>query len=298
MRRIGCLLLMTAVVAFAGSGCDVKKDSAKSKIDGIEYMDVNELKEKVLSKNWDALDIIDTAAQPQQALEQLGELAKNDDADVRELALNGVAMIKAPEVPAILAGALSDEDGDIRLFALQALQIAYDESIVAELAGNLSNEDTEIRSGAALLLGNIGQESGVNPIEKQLKAEQNELAKRDLKLALAKLGNEQLKDEFASQMDVPDSDTRLRGLADLKYIGDKGLAGRLLPALDDSGQAHLITDKNQPVPEYARVCDATINLVVLLYEHNPFQFEVDEFKKYSDDEIEQARAFLEGLKAE
>jgi HEAT repeat protein len=261
-------------------------------------MDIKELQEKVLNKNWDALDIIDTSAQPQEAIESLVEWSKSEDAEVREISLNCLAMIADPAVPAILAGALGDEDGDIRLFALQALQTSYDESVVNELVVNLNNDDTEIRSGAALLLGNIGQDAATEPLEKRLAGEQDEMVQRDLKLALAKLGNSELKTFFADQMDVPNSETRLQGLSDLRYIGDKNLAVKILSALDDTGNAHLISDKNQPVPEYARVCDAAVNLVAELYGDNPFQFDVDEFKVYSDDEIGQVKSFLSSLKSE
>ena len=84
----------------------------------------------------------------------------------------------------------------------------------------------------------------------------------------------------------------------MRYIGDKNLAVRILPALDDRGKAHLISDKNQPEPQYARVCDAAVNLIAELYETNPFQFDLDEFKVYSDDEIQQAKSFLDSLKSE
>ncbi len=289
MKIAGYLLFVAAIAGLVSLNCKDKKDDAK--IDGDKYMDIKELQEMVLSKNWDALDIVDTAAQPQQAIEHLVEWSKNEDAEVRELSLNCLAMIKDPSVPAIIAGALSDEDGDIRLFALQALQVAYDESIVGQLITALGNEDAEIRSGAALLLGNIGQDTAVGPLEKRLDKEPDESVQLDLKLALARMGNEELKTFFADQMDVPDSETRLTGLSDLRYIGDRNLAVRILPALDDMGEAHLITDKNQPVPKYARVCDAAVNLVAELYDQ-PFSFEVDEFKVYSDEEIAQVKEFL------
>ena len=57
-------------------------------------------------------------------------------------------------------------------------------------------------------------------------------------------------------------------------------------------------DKNQPEPQYARVCDAAVNIIAELYKHNPFQYDLDEFKIYSDDEIEQAKSFLGSLKSE
>ncbi|UCE24599.1 MAG: hypothetical protein JSU74_00685, partial [Candidatus Zixiibacteriota bacterium] len=110
-------------------------------------------------------------------------------------------------------------------------------------------------------------------------------------------GDDDWKAFFADQMDVADSEVRLQGLDDLRFIGDATLAVRIRPALDDTRQAHLITDKNQPEPEYARVCDAAVNLVSELCAE-PFDFEVGEFKIYSDEEIEQVKSFLGTLKGE
>lgn len=295
VKRTGWTIIALALIVVIISLVPLNKisenDKSITETGEMVRMDIKELESKVLDKNWDALDIVDTAAAPAGALPLLVELSKNDDPEVREIALNCVAMIKDAGVPAIIAGALSDEDDDIRSFAMQALQTIYDESISDALVGNLANDDADVRSGAALLLGQIGQSSAAEPIEKRLAEETDGSVERNLKLALAKLGSADLKAFFADQMDAPDSEVRLQGLEDLRYIGDSKLAVRILPALDDTGQAHLITDKNQPEPEFARVCDAAVNLISELC-GRPFEFEVDEFKVYSDGEIEQARTFL------
>lgn len=302
MKRFGLALI---IVLAAATGAILTRVSENGKSDNSEvnfskadFMDIKELEEKILSKDWDALDIVDSAAQPAQALPSLTSLVTNEDAEVREIALNCVAMIEDPRVPKVLAEALGDEDDDVRLFALQALQTTYDESILSELMANLENEDGEIRAGVALLLGLLKQPAAVEPLQKRLEAEQDEAVGRDIKLALAKLGDAEMKDEFANQLDVPDSPTKLQAIEDLRYIGDRNLARRILPALDDVGQGHLISDMNEPIPKFARVCDAGINLVVELYEQNPFQFEAAEFKVYSDEEIQQAKAFLGSLGSE
>jgi hypothetical protein len=265
--------------------------------DGKANMDLKELEEKVRLKNWDALDIVDTAAQPAQALPTLAELVKDDDADVREIALNCVAMIDDPKVPEMLVAALSDEDDDIRAFALQALETALDGSILNDLILNLENDDPVLRSGVALLIGLIGDTAAAEAVSQRLAVEQDEAVKRDLKLSLAKLGDLEMKKEFADQFDVADSELRLRALDDIRYIGDRNLAPKILPALDDFGQAHLITEKVEPEPEYARVCDAAVNVISELCD-GPFAFEVHEFKVYSEEELNEVKNYLTSLKAE
>ncbi|UCD62545.1 MAG: HEAT repeat domain-containing protein [Candidatus Zixiibacteriota bacterium] len=260
-------------------------------------MDVKELEEKIQAKDWDALDIVDTAKQPEQALPALSGFLESEDPEIREIALNCVALVSDAGVPGILAGALSDADDDIRSFALQALQTVYNESVLNELVVNLENDDADIRGGAALLIGNIGQTSAVESLAKRIELEEDEGAKRSMKLALAKLGDSETQDEFAAGFDVPDSRVRLRAIEDLRYIADSRLAPRVAPALEDHGEGYLVSEKTEPDPKRGRVCDAAVNLVAELFD-NPFSFETDEFKIYSDEEIDEARKFLESLNPE
>lgn len=297
MKRTGYIVVAAAVVLIAIFMAAVYRDDGgetqEADIGRIGSMDIKELEDKVLGKDWDALDIIDTAAQPEQALELLTDLSTHDDPEVREVALNCVAMIADPRVPGILVTGLGDADEDIRLFALQALQTDCDESVAAVLIENLGSEHAEIRGGVALLLGQINHAEAVESLQARLKAEEDVSVTRHIKLALARLGVAEMKDEFASGLDVSDSKVRLTAIDDLRYIGDKDLAVRLLPALDDFGQAHLVSPKSEPEPEFARVCDAAVNVVVDLYRDNPFEFEVSEMKVYSDEELAQVRSFLQ-----
>ncbi|UCE67682.1 MAG: hypothetical protein JSU85_06660, partial [Candidatus Zixiibacteriota bacterium] len=61
---------------------------------------------------------------------------------------------------------------------------------------------------------------------------------------------------------------------------------------DDQDNGYEIGDPDDP--EYTRICDAVVNLVSDWYE-KPFGFEADELKIYSDEEIEEAKKFVESL---
>ncbi len=291
---IAVVVLVAVVVALALMVSNSESDKSEEESGGTGYMDVKELERRILGKDWDALDIVDTALRPQDALESLGRLVEHDDAGVREIALNCVAMVSDPKVPEMLAKALGDEDDDIRLFALQSLQTVYDESIVSELISNLGNDDGEIRGGVSLLLGEIGRQEAVEPLEKRLETEKDEGVARNVKLALAKLGNDEMKDYFAKQMDVADSGVRYQGLEDLRYIRDRDLAFRIMPALDDFGQADPVSPPGEPGVSFNRVCDKAVNLIDELC-GQPFAFETRETKIYSDEELEQAKSFLSSL---
>lgn len=290
------IVIWAAVVVLTLAGC-AKKEKSNTEMGGTGDMVLEELEQAVLAKNWDALNIVDTMARPGEAVSLLSKLCQNEDPDIRELALNCVTMITDPNTAKILAEALADEDEDNRHYALGSLEGSDAARVAGDLVANLDNEDVEVRAGVALLLGYAEEAEPAESVRNRLEIEQSELVRRDLKLALAKLGDAEMKELFAAQMDVPDSETRRKGFEDLRYIGDRGLAPRILPALDDLGRAHLISRKSEPQARFARVCDAAVNLIGELCEQ-PFSFEISDSKVYSDEEIAEAKSYLQSLKAE
>ncbi|MCX6827645.1 MAG: HEAT repeat domain-containing protein, partial [candidate division Zixibacteria bacterium] len=146
-----------------------------------------------------------------------------------------------------------------------------------------------------LLIGNIGDPKTKDPLCKRLSIEEDIEVKRNIKLALAKLGDTDFQKEIGSYLGNPDERLRYRAIEDLKYINDKRLTKLLLPSLDDTGRANLVSDKSETTPRFARICDAAVTLVAYLC-NNPFSFEVSNMKIYSAEEIEQAKEFLSSLK--
>jgi hypothetical protein len=114
-----------------------------------------------------------------------------------------------------------------------------------------------------------------------------------MKLALARLGDEELKDEFSSRLDTPSTAGRYQAVRDLDYINDSGLASRLRPALEDKTDAYEVGHPDEE-PRFARVCDAAVNLIAKWFD-KPFSFEVDDLNVYAEEEIEEAKRFVESL---
>lgn len=259
---------------------------------------LRELVRKVLAKNWNALDIAEITGN--DAVPFLNELSGDKDPEVRLIALHCLSLIDDESILEIMANALSDKEKEIRTLAIQYLNSKHDRSILDKLIYNLNNDDEIIRGGVAILLGNvakIGEAKAMDPLYKRSEIETNREVERDMALALARLGDSKMKDRFASQLDVSDSKTRYQGIEDLRYINDKNLAKRLLPALDDFGDAYLLTGKGAPEPKWGRVCDAAINLIGELYD-NPFSFKLGRYKIYSEEEIKEAKKFLNLLRIE
>jgi hypothetical protein len=66
-----------------------------------------------------------------------------------------------------------------------------------------------------------------------------------------------------------------------------------MPALEDESDAYEISHPDE-VPRFARVCDATVNLIAKWFD-KPFSFETDDLKVYAEEEIEEAKRFVETL---
>ncbi|MCG7851851.1 MAG: HEAT repeat domain-containing protein [Methanosarcinaceae archaeon] len=282
-------IIVAAGLLFLAMGCTTqsggKSDAALDKETKVE---LDELKQMILEQNWDALDLAEKIGAP--AMAPLADLLKNSNAEIRQIALNCVALTGDKKAIEVIASALRDPDEDVRSTAMQTLEARCDSTIQAQLVDNLSNPDPDIRGAVALMLGNLGDRTAVAPIRTRLESETDPLASRRMKLSLAKLGDEKLMHEFADQLSIADSHTRYQGIEDLAYIDTRALAGDLFPALLDRGEAFNIGDKDSPV--YGRVCDAAINLLGKWF-NEPFSFEINEYRKYTDEEIEEVRKFLQ-----
>ena len=167
-----------------------------------------------------------------------------------------------------------------------------DLAILSPLGEHTGHPDPRIRESVALLLGRFDNQTALAPLTAQLGKETEPEAARGLRLALARLGDETCKQEIAERLGAAEASVRLQTLDDLEYVGDKRLAGKLLPLLSDLADGYEIGELDEP--KLARICDAVVNLVSKWY-GKPFQFEVSDLKKYSDEEIEETRKFLTSL---
>ncbi len=279
--------LLTSVMAVCLICCSADADKNREE----RNVDLDKLRSAVIEKSGDAQVQAEEMGTP--AAPVLLELLDNEDPEIRDIALSCLVLTKYDDIAEVLAGCLSDEDESVRIRALQSLRSRYTSSILPRLGENLVNKDPAIRGGVARLIGRIGDTSAMRPLYSRIEEETDVDASKQMKLALAKLGDADMKDEFASLLDTPTSDGRYQTIRDLKYIGDSKLARRLLPALSDTGNAYQIGHPDEP-PKYARVCDAAVNLIAKWFDR-PFSFEVGDLKIYSEEEIAEAERFLKSL---
>jgi len=252
-------------------------------------METETLRDKILIKSDESLD--DAERIGSDALPTLIDLLDNDDSDIRALAVSCLSVIYDDQVPEMLIKAIGDSDDEVYIGALPILRARQlNSSHLPALVEHLNHPDPDIREEIPLLLGKLDDQEAILPLGRQLDDEENKSVIKSIKLALARLGNEKCKNEFVSYLADDEPDDRLRAIEDLEYINDKQLAKNLLPLLDDQSDAYEIGDPDDP--EYSRICDAAIYLVSDWY-GQPFGFEVYDEKIYSDEEIEEARKFLE-----
>ncbi len=276
-------LLVLTVPSFLACGDEGHERSKEE-----NTMDIETLRTAVLEKSDEA--VIQAEKIGPSAASMLIELLESPDAEVRDLALCCLVLTGYDKTAAVLVDRLDDDDSQVRTRALQSLRSRYDSSVLPGMIKNLANPDPIVRSGVARMIGETGDTSAMKPLYGKLAEETDTEVKEQLKLSLAKLGDERLEDEFASRLDAPGMGGRYRTIRDLEYIGDKRLAKRLMPALSDTGKAYEIGHPEEE-PRFARVCDAAVNLIARWFD-NPFSFTVDEFRVYSDEEIAEAERFL------
>ncbi len=279
--------ILALVFTLFVAGCD-DSDIDREGID----VDLENLRSTVLEKGDDAQIQAEGIGAP--AAPVLIELLESNDAEVRDIALSCLVLTGYDETALILARSLSDKDESVRIRALQSLRSRYDTSILRELTNNLTNQDSVVRGGVARLIGLIGDVKASKPLRKRLEDETDLLAGKQIKLALARLGDEDLKEEFASLLESGTAGGgRYQIIRDFEYINDPKLAKRLMPALSDTGDAYEIGHPAEQ-PQFARVCDAAVTLIGKWFD-KPFSFETDDLKTYSDEEIGEAQRFIESL---
>jgi HEAT repeat protein len=255
-------------------------------------MTIETLREQILAAD-DAAPV-QAAQLGAPALPVLSELLSHKDPDVRNRAVDCVAEIDDDRVPSLLIKALDNSSDAVSLNAIRELseRSQLDLSHLSPLARHVTHRHPGVRQGVALLLGQFDNQAAVAPLSRQFGNEADPEARQCFRLALARLGDTKRKEEIVSGLTNPASEVRLQTLQDLEYVNDVGLSKHLLPLLDDQSQGYEIGDPD--LPEFARVCDAAVNLIGKWY-GKALNIEWDDLKVYSDDELETVRKYLKSL---
>jgi hypothetical protein len=232
----------------------------------------------------EAFKVWDSISDKKDVMPVAFRLLRNPDSGTRDIAAHCLSSIYNSSVTAAFVEALKDPSNEVRGTVYAYLDANADKSALPELIKNFKNYDVDIRIGVALIIGRLGDSSIIQNCRDAYEKENNVKCKRNIGLAMAKLGDRQLKDFFAQPLLNGNSDQHYQAICDLAYIDDMHMVKTLLSALDNMQNAYLISLLDQNPQRYARVCDAAVNLSAKWFP-KAYSFPVDHYKNYSTEEL-------------
>jgi len=255
----------------------------------VNAMQTEELVRRIRKKDWNLLE--PPIGVPTNAVAAVTPLIIDQDQGVRELAVAVVDKMADPEAKQALFKALADRNEIVRGSAARFLEHHCTAKDVDVLVAHLrSHSDEYVREQLALLLGKLGERSAMRPLQERFALEQWPHAKHAMSLALTRLGDPDHRKAYVLRLNQPDPKGRVAALEDLLYIQDKTLAKEVKPLLDDERDGKNVGPSHGAY--WIRVCDVAVNVLDSLLEH-PFKFEVSRIKRYSGQEIAQAKQLIQ-----
>jgi HEAT repeat protein len=245
--------------------------------------------EKIKNKEWDAVqDAKSIEGEPDEAII---EQASDPDVEVRELAIFCLNEIGGDKAIETFVRSLKDSEEDIRSRAVKFLHEHHSEKVLPELLIQLEeNQDYYVREQVALIIGKIDDPSAIPELQKCYDKELDEIIKKNISLAKARLKDEDSQEPILENLKNEDIKILNQALIDFEYINDKELVDNIFPLLDDQRDVRNVAPIGHNY--FIRVCDVSINVLDCVLEQ-PFDFKAGELKRYSDEELMQAKSVLE-----
>jgi HEAT repeat protein len=248
--------------------------------------------EKIKNKEWDAVqDAKSIEGEPDDSIIQL---ASDNDVEVRELTLFCLNEIGGEKAIETFVRSLKDPEEDIRSRAVKFLHEHHSDKVLPELFTELKeNQDYYVREQVALIIGKIDDPSAIPELQKCYDKENDEIVKKNINLAKARLKDEESQKPILENLKNEDIKILNQALIDFEYVNDKDLVDNIYPLLDDQREVRNIAPIGHSY--FIRVCDVSINVLDSVLAH-PFDFEAGKLKSYSNEEISQAKSIFEKKK--
>jgi HEAT repeat protein len=272
-----------------GSDAPVEAAASGAAVAGHEKgnpMNTHAIAHQIEAKDW---DLLERPPSSEQASEVIGML-EHADPEVRELAVSLLDRMGGSEVKASLFRALDDENQMVRGIAARSVRHHCTGADVPALVERLQHHDDDyVREQVALALGTLGDKAAIEPLRIQFAREGYPDAKHAMSLALARLGDAEHRQAYLDRLIQNGPPLRVAALEDLPYLNDRTLAQEIVPLLEDLRDAKNVGPSHGPF--WIRVCDVAVNSLDELLDH-PFPFKVEVVKRYTQAELDQARAAL------
>ncbi len=230
------------------------------------------------------------------AVADLQILARDEDAEVRELALRCLIESSNPEIPLILAEALFDEDVQVQAVALKGLHRRPDPSVRPALMQVLyRSEDPYVKQQVALIIGRMGAAAHPDELSMHCQTERDPQVREGCMVAMARLGEPAAREAFIERLQASAHRERARFLDYCSYIGAPWVLPPLIPLLDDeTPMVRIGVDALPRAVHYLRACDLVVELVVAL-SGQPFSFAIGGPTHYDHPQREEVRHYLKTL---
>jgi len=220
-------------------------------------------------------------------------LLSEPEPQARELVFWVLDVLGGPAAMRAAAAAVLDPHPQVVGVALRVLRHHATAEILAQILGSYPEApDPAVRRHLALVLGRIGAAcADVLALEQ---SEPDPGAKATLVLVAAHLGDADARARIAGGWPKVKGRRAREMLEDVEFLGATWVLPDLPPLLGDLTPVLRIGVENLPGPEYLRVCDLTVNLASRLGPP-PFPFPTDGETNYADEQLRQAKGYLDAL---
>jgi hypothetical protein len=209
----------------------------------------------------------------------------------RKNTLDLAAQIRSVGACRIILRALRDPDAEIRESAKFLVTLCSHKELLPEfLAAMAAADSPSFQAQLALKIGAAGTAREVPTLRQYLgKAEDPELI-RNLRLALARLGDDDARTELAARLANDDLQTRYQALQDCIYVSDRKLIAQFGRALNDLRDVVVVTIPEEQPQIVARVADVAVMVMATLGVKFPVPAEL--LTRHSDSTLAEARAVV------
>ncbi len=289
-----CLQITVLAAICMLVSCEKKPNDAGNNLnnEAIKMTDLMTLEKMLAEGQTEAVEMAEEMGE--QAWPAILKAAKMENYESRQLAMYCAGSLEGPQAGEILTLGLSDDDVNVRSAAASQLMDDPPENAKTALLHTLSQKTERSHQIPEMLALGAGFLPGDDTVEvlKGLLSEGDDLAE-NAKMALAKLGDQECKNNIIGELSDNNPFTRYNAVKKLEYIDDPGTFQHVVKLLNDRAEAVNVGTSYRS--RYRRVCDQAVDSVIYLLELEP-PFEINVTKIYSDSEILQLREMIQKKK--
>jgi HEAT repeat protein len=163
-------------------------------------------------------------------LDPLLAAARDNDAEVREIAVRALSDVNCDQSVTALIERLDDAEESVRVAAIDALGNIGNSAAVAAVVAQLASDSADVSAAACTALGMLGDQRAVEPLLKAL--DRADGSAGPAAMALGQLGCTDVVDLLLARLAQPNDGTQWRIIRALGELGDSRAVEPLLAELD------------------------------------------------------------------